>query len=249
MRKILVLSILGYASVASCEEHATDKGFYATVGGTFTRQSFDCYMDSVPFTQTEYQRLSLKKDNTARTLYVACGYEYDDKIYLAAEMQYAFSKNSKSKYHPSIVGTPTDQNAASQKLSFGDDISLLLKIGKTINCVTPYAIAGIHINSVTHSLSYPYDQHSTDTWFEHDRSFRKKSFGFVGGFGVKHKSNDKLSIGADIMWKWLQNLTNNHKLSSTTSGNNIDEVGFNRIYCAKHKTNTNFSIYVTTKIF
>ena len=80
MKKILVLSILSYASLASCEEYAIDKGFYATVGRTFARQSFDCYMDSVPDRLADYQRLSLKKDNAARTLYQAAVISFPEEF-------------------------------------------------------------------------------------------------------------------------------------------------------------------------
>jgi hypothetical protein len=88
-----------------------------------------------------------------------------------------------------------------------------------------------------------------DNFSVHDRSLKKRSCGFVGGFGAKFKYNDKLSIGADIMWKWQPNLINKSLLPNTPAGDNLDAEGFNRTYCAKHKTNTNFSLYVTTKIF
>ena len=195
-----------------------------------------------------YDHLSMKNNKTVNSFYMAVGYERDRNIYVATELQYLFSRNCKYHFYPQDAHRSSRSAAVEQSLAYGDDITLLMKIGKTCGLLTSYAIAGLHVVSITHKVEYPYVA-SAGSLSVYNATFKKNACGFVFGGGLKYKTKREISVGAEVICKFLPNTRFNTSAAyGKTPTADLDEDGFNRTYSTNNPARLHFCVYATTPL-
>ena len=255
MKRVIVFAVLEYATCCVVVANATatpTQGAYVSIGGTSTKRAYRAYMDSVPQGEPNYayHRLSMQRDKTCNSFYLAAGYEWFDNLYIAAEAQYLLSRSREYSFMPKnedrVVLTPCDVNAVEQSISYSNNSSLLLKIGIPYQCVTPYVVAGMHFGSFTYGVIYPYD--GDEDFSICNRIFRKNIHSPTCGLGIKWETRSQFSVGAEITWKWFPKNRHYTPAMASNGGSDLDIYSYKRTYHANNPTRIHLNIYASVRL-
>ncbi len=236
MKKIVLLgSVCSVLSYASAEEIQTpESGVYVGIGLANSQDKIEWSGSAVSAGGSDY--VTTNFDSSARKFngQLFFGYKNHEPFFWSLECRYDFSKRN----------TVTSFDANPEGSNFGilsheslidieksDDISVAVKIGKTIKCrITPYVLVGFYSRKDGFRFRYLTDltDQADNDWRDSasDKSERKTRLMF--GAGLVAHLDGKTDVRFEYCYK------TNHSIDYQTVVNvNVDQAGYPRKFKQK----------------
>jgi opacity protein-like surface antigen len=268
MKKIIGALALSTCFSVFAEENPKDSprklpenGIYVGAGLSTTSEKHDFSMDSVLDVNGGLKATTFHSENKRKhNGQFFIGYKVYNPIFLAVEINFNLNKDeAKRSFEPyELPGADDICYSANLSIKKGNDLSLLLKAGKTFcSHITPYVVIGLRRRRTKFDYVYPRASAdmianafangiAIDDFSYADRSFESNKMGFVYGAGVSFSLEKNFSVRIEYNCLRLGDMRNTTLLAANPTGNqNMDVDDIARHYLLKNKSQHSLSIAIS----
>ena len=180
MKKICYLVIiLQYFSSFADEVFYPEGGVYVGVGISNAKEAFDFEVKNVVNGLDYYEYLKDKNSPTNFCSQLFVGYKKYAAVFLAVELNLSLNKREYQKTFSETV--VPEQDTTALRIKSGNDIALVVKLGKTFSYITPYFLVGTHIRKMGFDYTYPYTANNNQ---KNNRNYERYTANWILGCGI-----------------------------------------------------------------